>query len=345
MKKHKMKKSTPVVAVMAIIAAMLLPTLSVAAVQSTVNLGSTASFAVLAGSAITNTGATGIEGTAGADIGLSPGSAYTGGETVTLTGGAVHIGDAVALTAKNDLVIAYNDAVGRAPVLRIPTELGGTTLTPGVYDSADGTFQITGTLTLDAQGDPEGVFIFKSASTLITASGSKVLLTNSARYCRVFWTVGSSATLGTGSSFAGHILAMTSITANTGAEVQGQLLARNGAVTLENNYINNGVCLTAPPVAPPVSPSHYDPPTLVTPTETTVAAIVTPTAIEEPIETTAPAVVSTIDGGQLPQTSSNLYGVLYIGAAMILLGALGLYYKRKQNKDIETIEKSWKRRV
>lgn len=346
-----MKKSTPVVAVMAIIAAMLLPTLSVAAVQSTVNLGSTATFAVLAGSAITNTGATGIEGTAGGDVGLFPGTAYTGGETVTLTGGAIHINDAVAQVAKDDLVIAYDDAVGRAPVTRIPTELGGTTLIPGVYDSADGTFQITGTLTLDAQGDPEGVFIFKSASTLITASGSNVLLTNSARYCRVFWPVGSSATLGTNSSFAGHILAMTSITANTGADVQGQLLARNGAVTLNNNYINNGVCLTAPPVAPPVSPPRDDSPTSVTPIETTVAAIVTtpaiitPTAIEEPLETTAPAVVSTIDGGELPKTSSNLYGVLYIGAALILLGGLGLYYKRKQNKEIKTIERSWKRRV
>ncbi|MHB8128984.1 MAG: ice-binding family protein [Mobilitalea sp.] len=119
---------------------------------------------------------------------------------------------------------------------------GGTTLTPGVYDSSDGTFQITGTLTLDAQGDPEGVFIFKTASTLITASDSNINLTNSARFCRTFWKVGSSATLGTNSRFVGHIFAMESITANNGATIQGQLLARTGAVTLDNNIITNGIC-------------------------------------------------------------------------------------------------------
>ena len=178
-------------------------------------------------------------------LGISPGTVFTGKESVTVSG-SVHLADAVAAKAKDDLVTAYNDAVGRLPVTRIPTELGGTTLTPGVYDSADGTFQITGKLTLDAQGDPNGVFVFKAASTLITASNSNVNLINSARFCRTFWSVGSSATLGTNSNFVGHILAMTSITANTGATVQGQLLARNGAVTLDNNTITNGICETAP---------------------------------------------------------------------------------------------------
>lgn len=227
---------------------MAVPTMSMAA-QPTVNLGTTSGFAVLAGSTITNTGTTTISGDAGGDVGLSPGTVFTGQASVTLSG-AVHLADAVALLAKNDLVIAYDDAAGRTPVTTIPTELGGTTLTPGTYDSADGTFQITGTLTLDAQGDPDGVFVFKTASTLITANNSNVNLTNSARYCRTFWKVGSSATLGTNSHFVGHILALTSITATTGATVQGQLLARNGAVTLDTNTITNGICATTPAPAP-----------------------------------------------------------------------------------------------
>ena len=219
------------------------------AAQPTVNLGTTSSFAVLAGSTITNTGPTTINGNAGGDVGLYPGTAFPGQAQVTLSG-AVHLADSVASLAKDDLVTAYKDAAGRTPVTTIPTELGGTTLTPGVYDSGDGTFQITGTLTLDAQGDPDAVFIFKTASTLITASSSQVSLINSGRPCRVFWQVGSSATLGTDSHFVGHIFALTSITANTGATVQGQLLARNGAVTLHNNIITNVICSdsTAPAI-------------------------------------------------------------------------------------------------
>lgn len=236
---------------------MAIPTMSMAAGQPTVNLGTTSTFAVLAGSAITNTGPTTISGSVGGDIGMSPDSAFTGQSDVT-TSGAVHLADAIAVQAKNDLVTAYDDAAGRTPVTRIPTELGGTTLTPGTYDSADGTFQITGTLTLDAQGDPDGVFVFKTASTLITASDSNVNLINSARFCRTFWKVGSSATLGTNSHFVGHIFALSSITAKTGATLQGQLLARNGAVTLDHNTITNGICetTTTPPVTPAIAILH-----------------------------------------------------------------------------------------
>jgi len=230
---------------------MMVAPITTMAAQPTLNLGTTAGFAILAGSTITNTGTTTINGNVGGDVGLSPGTVFSGKESVTVSG-SVHLADAVAIKAKDDLVTAYDDAVGRTPVTRIPTELGGTTLTPGIYDSADGTFQITGKLTLDAKGDPDGVFVFKAASTLITASNSNVNLINSARFCRTFWSVGSSATLGTNSNFVGHILAMTSITANTGAAIQGQLLARNGAVTLDNNTITNGICETTPP---PIIPS------------------------------------------------------------------------------------------
>ena len=223
---------------------LAVPAMSLAA-QPTVDLGTTSSFAVLAGSTITNTGSTTINGDAGGDIGVSAGSAITGFPPGTLTG-TEHSNDAVAIRAQTDLVTAYNDAAGRTPVITIPTELGGQTLTPGVYASNSGTFQITGTLTLDGQGESDPVFIFQTASTLITASDSNINPINNARYCRTFWRVGSSATLGTNSHFVGHIFALTSITANTGATVQGQLLARNGAVTLDTNTITNGICLAAP---------------------------------------------------------------------------------------------------
>src|SRR5450759_3818387 len=147
-----------------ILALLLAVPATAVAAQPTVNLGTTSSFAVLAGSTITNTGPTTINGDAGGDVGLYPGTAFPGQADVTLSG-AVHLADGVARKAKDDLVTAYDDAAGRTPVTTIPTELGGTTLLPGVYDSTAGTFQITGTLTLNAQGDPDAVFIFKTAST------------------------------------------------------------------------------------------------------------------------------------------------------------------------------------
>ena len=143
----------------------------------------------------------------------------------------------------------------------IGTELGGSTLVPGVYNSQSGTFGITGTLTLDGQGDPDAVFIFQMQSTLVTASASVVLLTNGARACNVFWQVGSSATIGTSSSFVGTILALTSITLTTGATVDGRVLARNGAVTLDSNTIGQTVHLEGITLGPasstnPVGNSH-----------------------------------------------------------------------------------------
>jgi HD-GYP domain-containing protein (c-di-GMP phosphodiesterase class II) len=197
-----------------------------------VSLGSAANFAVLAGSTITNTGPTSITGS----VGLSPGTAVTGflGGLLDVT---VHADNGVALQAKTDLAGAYDDAAGRPSTNTIPVELGGTTQTPGVYESPAGTFGITGTLTLDAKGDPDAVFIFRSASTLITASGSRVKLINGAQAGNVFWQVGSSATLGTYSILRGNVLALASITVTTGATVDGRMLARSGAVTLDSDTI------------------------------------------------------------------------------------------------------------
>ncbi|MDW7740265.1 MAG: ice-binding family protein [Bacillota bacterium] len=237
------------------------------AAQDTVELGTAKNFGVLAGSAITNTGPTWIEGTAGGDVGLSSatGAAITGLTTVNADG-TIYTVDAAGpagsvmnfsllTTAKDDLITAYNDAVDRTPDETISADLAGETLTPGVYKSDSSiALAVGGTLTLDGQNNPNAVFIFQAGSTLTTGSGSKVVLINGAQPCRVFWQIGSSATLGTDSDFVGHIMALTSITANNGAEVKGQLLAINGAVTLENNDIINDVCT---PPAPAISVEKY----------------------------------------------------------------------------------------
>jgi hypothetical protein len=206
----------------------------------------TSGFAVLAGSGITVAGAVNSTNITG-DIGTHPTPAITGLGNVVLVG-TNHAADAFTAQAKVDLVAAYVNAAGQTPVVTVPTELGGTTKTPGVYDSVAGTFGMTGTLTLDAQGDPNAIFIFKMASTLITAAASNIVLLNGAQACNVFWQVGSSATLGTNSSFLGTILALTSITVTTGATVNGRLLARNGAVTLDTNTVS--VCVLASSASP-----------------------------------------------------------------------------------------------
>jgi len=206
-----------------------------------VELGTTSTFAVLSGLSITNTGTTIITGDAGGNVGLYPGTSFV--STGVSMSGSQYLSDSagVASQAKTDLTTAYLDSAGRTYSIAVSADLGGATLTPGVYNSAS-SIAITGTLILDAQGDPEAAFIFQAGSTLTTASYSEIKLINGARYCRVFWQVGSSATLGTYSKFVGHIFALESITAKTGATVQGQLLARDGSVTLDNNKITNGVC-------------------------------------------------------------------------------------------------------
>lgn len=204
------------------------------AATAPVPLGTAANFAVLAGSTITNTGPT----TIGGDVGLSPGTAVTGFPPGQVNG-TIHAADSVALQAKADLATAYDNAAARPVTATVPVELGGTTKTTGVYNSPAGTFGITGTLTLDAQGDPSAVFIFKAASTLITAAASNVTLVNGAQASNVFWLVGSSATLGVGSTLRGTILALASITVTTGTTIDGRALARNAAVTLDSDTISD----------------------------------------------------------------------------------------------------------
>jgi hypothetical protein len=205
--------------------------------QATVGLGTADTFAVLAGSTVTNTGPSVISG----DVGLDPGSAVTGFPPGIVNAGTFHVADAVALQAKSDLTTAYNDAAGRSSTATISSDLAGRTLTSGVYTSAT-SLGLSGNLTLDAQGDPSAVFIFQAGSTLTTGSGAQVTLIGGAQACNVFWQVGSSATIGTGGHFVGVIMALDSISLTTGATLYGSALARNGAVTLDTNTITRATC-------------------------------------------------------------------------------------------------------
>ena len=181
-----------------------------------------------------------VNGSAGGNVGVYALTAITGKETMSISG-TYHEADATAGLAQLALSAAITDAKSRSATT-ILTELGTQTLTGGVYTSESGTFGLTGELILDGQGNSNTVFVFLMASTLITADASKITLINGAQACNVFWQVGSSATLGTNSEFAGHILSTGSITANTGAIINGSLLASTGAVTLSGNSISNNVC-------------------------------------------------------------------------------------------------------
>ena len=201
--------------------------------QAPVVLGSATTFEVLAGSTVTSIGATTVNG----DLGLSPGTAVTGFPP-GLVNGTIHAGDAAAAQAQLDLTTAYNDAAGRTVgAITVAGNLGGQTLAPGLYKSTSSLEISSGDLTLDAQGDANAVFIFQMASTLTTTAGRQVILSGGAKAANIFWQVGSSATLGTTSVFKGNILALASITVTTGATVEGRLLARTAAVTLDSNTI------------------------------------------------------------------------------------------------------------
>jgi len=227
-----------------------LPFSAQAAAQPSVGLGTAKSFSVLAGSQVTNTGPSVISG----DLGVSPGLVppLVTGFPPGLVHGTQHKADTVAAKAQQALTAAYLDAAGRKPFTKVPVELAGKTLMPGVY--AGGVLRITGTLTLDAGGDPNAVFIFKAASSLITGSGSQVKLINGASSCNVFWQVTSSATLGSGSTFVGTVMALTSITLATGATVDGRVLARNALVSLQRNTITSSPCVVGATVPVPQVP-------------------------------------------------------------------------------------------
>ncbi len=273
-----------------------------AAPTTDVNLNSAAAFAVLAGSTITNTGSTVVSG----GIGLTPGSAITGFPPGIQTSGTPSVDTAVAVSAQTDLTAAYTDASTRTPASAIPADLGGSTLTAGVYQ-APSTLAITGTLTLNGAGDSSSVFIIQVPSSLTTASGSKVVLENGAQSCHVYFQVTSSATLGTNSSFAGTLLAMTSITASTGASVDGRLLARNGAVTLDDNTITVPTCSAVAPT---------------TTTSTTTSTTTTTTTVAPTTTTTVPPTTTTTTSPSGRPSSTTTTPVIPVGAPATGFGGM-----------------------
>jgi hypothetical protein len=202
--------------------------------QSSVSLAGASNLAVLAGSGVTNTGATTITG----DLGLSPGTSV-GGFPPGILNGILHINDAIANQAKLDLTAAYNDAAGRTSteIVTLSGNIGGLTLTPGLYKSTSSLAISSGDLTFDAKGNANAVFIIQIASALTVTPARKVILAGGALASNIFWQVGSSATFGTTSVMKGNIIVMQSISFNTGASLDGRALARTGAITMQGNTI------------------------------------------------------------------------------------------------------------
>ena len=218
-----------------------------AAQAAPVDLATATPFVVLGGQSVTNTGPSVL----GGDLGVSPGTSLVGFGFPAVVNGATHVNDAVAALAQDDVTTAYTVAAGQpvAPADDLTgQDLGGKVLRAGAYRYASSA-QLTGQLTLDAEGDPDAQFVFEIGSTLTTASASSVALVNGASPCNVFWQVGSSATLGSTTVFAGNVLALADISLNSGAAVDGRLLARDGSITLIDNVLDASMCQT-PPTTP-----------------------------------------------------------------------------------------------
>ncbi len=231
---------------------------SASATETALNLGSASTYGVLANTAITSATASTVSGTAGGDIGVGGATPPTGG--LIASGSQILGGAAItALTAASNALAIIRSGTS------LPVELGaGGTILPGAYSG--GTFEVNGMLTLNGGGDANAVFIFRTASTLVTGISSHVLLSNGAQACNVFWQVGSSATLGGSSLMVGHVIAQASVTTGAGTSVDGQLIGVTGGVTLGGTTIVNNACST-PEVTPVVNP---------------VAPVATPTSLATP---------------------------------------------------------------
>jgi Ice-binding-like len=218
-----------------------------AAIVPTVPLLTAGNYSVLGAETVTNTGPSVLN----ESLGLSPGTGITGFPPgIVNPPGTTDTTNAAAAQGQLDLTAAYLDAAGRPVDATEPADLGGLLLVGGVYAAAaKAPLSLTGTLTLDGAGDPNSVFIFQTDSTLITATGSVVSLINGAQECNVFWQIGSSATLFTGSTFVGNIMALTSISVQNSVTVHGRALARTGAVTLDTDTFTVPTCNLSAPVA------------------------------------------------------------------------------------------------
>jgi len=290
-----------VVATGVTLGAVLSTPLPTNAAEAAVGLGTAAEYSVLGGETVTNTGPT----TLNRDVGVSPGTAIVGFPP-GLTAGAKHEADAHAAQAQAALGIAYDDAASRAPTATVSGDMVGMTLPGGVYKSTS-TLAVSGVLTLDAQGDPDAVFIFQIASSLGTASSSSISLVNGAQACNVFWQVGSEATLGTNSTFVGTIMASASISVTTGTSVAGRALARSGQVSLDDNVFTTASCAaTTTTEAGGVT-------TVPSTTETTATQVTGPSTTETP--TTVVGAATTIAGATTTVAGATTTTDVTVGGA------------------------------
>jgi hypothetical protein len=297
LKMTKTKRNISILSAIALASTGLLLTVAPTSQAATfVSLGTADSFAVLAGSGITNTAATTLSG----DIGTFPTTTETGFTTLTQTG-TNHAGDAITQGAKTDLTTAYNSVAGQTSTSTTGA-IAATTLTPGVYNSGS-SMTFGGNVILDAGGNANAVFIFQAASTITTASATNITIINSGQACNVFYSVGSSATLGTGTHLVGNILAFSSITDDGGAVVNGRLLARNALVTLNNTTVTRATCTGATPS--PTSTATATP----TPTATLTVTPV-PCTISDLVYTSSGAGTTT---GKLSWTHTGREHELFTG--------------------------------
>jgi len=314
-----------------------------AGIVPTVGLATAANYSVLGATTVTNTNPSVL----GQSVGLSPGTSVVGFPPgIVLAPGTIAAANADTLQAQSDLTAAYLDAAGR-PVefTQVNPDLVGQTLLPGVYEAtAKAPLALSGQLVLDGQGNPDAVFIFQTDSTLITSTGSTVALINGASECNVFWQVGSSATLGSGSFFVGNILALTSITVESSTVVHGRALARNGAVTLDNNVFTQPSCVPTTDLAPiATAPSTTVASSTTTVASSTTAVASSTTAVSVPPSTAVGDTVpgSTIGGGlgttipldtsiTLPSTGAATGLTSSVGLVALLLGGVALLLARRR---------------
>lgn len=319
----------PVVAALASVgviagAVLLMSQPASAGIVPTVNLATSGNYSVLGATTVTNTNLSVI----GQSVGLSPGPSIVGFPPgIVLPPGTIQNADAVTLQAQNDLTTAYNDAANR--ITEFPNtnaDLVGLTLAPGVYSAASkAPLGLTGELVLDGQGNQNAVFIFQTDSTLITGSASSIRVINGASECNIFWQVGSSATLGSGSTFVGNILALTSVSVNNSVTVHGRALAQTGAVTLDNDVFTQPSC----------TPSTELPAVTTTlPAATTTTFVFNPSDITLPVTggddssgTTTP--FSPV-GNTLPSTGSAATATSLFGAGFLAVGGLALLIVRRR---------------